>query len=131
MRIAYLSTQTAYYGGEVHLVQLAGGMAERGHEVVCLVRPESGLRSRLAAAGVAVRPLPLVDWFDPRTVRRVRGSLRAAGAQILHTHAPRDYYIGAVATAATPVRNVGTRHLLQPFGAPRLKRRRNGRSPRG
>jgi glycosyltransferase involved in cell wall biosynthesis len=122
MRIAYLSTQSGYYGGEVHLAQLAAGMHERGHEVVCLVRPGSGLQVRLAAAGLCVQPLPLVDWFDPRTIYGVRRRLRATGVEILHTHTPRDYYIAAVATVGTPARNVGTRHLLQPLGAARLKR---------
>jgi glycosyltransferase involved in cell wall biosynthesis len=122
MRIAYLSTQCRYYGGEVHVGQLAAGLDERGHEVLCLVRPGSGLQVRLAAAGHRVQSLPLVDWFDPRTVQTVRRRLRAAGTEILHTHTPRDYYIAAVATAGTAVRNLGTRHLLQPLSAARLKR---------
>jgi glycosyltransferase involved in cell wall biosynthesis len=122
MRIAYLSTQTAYYGGEVHLQQLATGMRRRGHYVGCVVRPASGLASRLTSAGVPVQTLPLVDWFEPSGCLRLRRWLQLQAIQILHTHTPRDYYLAAVASLGTPVCNIGTRHQLFPIGARWLKR---------
>ncbi len=122
MRIGLLSTQRGYYGGEVHLRDLALGLAERGHPVSCLVRPDSALAARLAADGLPVRRLRLVDWFEPAGMAALRRCLHELRLDILHTHNPRDYYIAAAATFATPIRNVGTRHQLRPIAWAQLKR---------
>jgi glycosyltransferase involved in cell wall biosynthesis len=139
MRIAFLSTQTGFWGGEQHLLQLARGLAARGHDVACAVRPDSALAARLRAAGLAVRELPLVDWFEPRGALRLAAWLRRGRFEIVHAHCPRDYYLAAAAAALAgvsaggamaarspaadaAVRCVGTRHLLRPIGAPALKR---------
>ena len=122
MRIALLSSQLAYYGGEVHLRDLARGLRARGHEVCGLVRPGSGLERRLTADGHDVHVLPLVDWYEPTGMVALVRRLRQIQPDILHTHSPRDYYIAAVATLGTSVCNVGTRHQLHPITWPRLKR---------
>lgn len=122
MRIAFLSTMTGYYGGEVHLAELATGLRERGHEVVCAVRQGSVLMSRLQERGLPVEGVPAFHWYDAVNVGRLRRILARCGAQILHTHLPRDYYTAAAATLGTGTVNVGTRHLLFPIGMPLLKR---------
>ena len=122
MRIAHLSSMTGFYGGEVCLLNLATGMRDRGHEVSCVVRPDSLLRRKLAARGVDVLPLPLVDWYEPLSVARLRRWLINRNIQILHTHLPRDYFIAAAATLGTGVANVGSRHQLNRISLPMLKR---------
>ena len=122
MHLVHLSTRRDFYGGEVCLANLAEGMARRGHRVSCLVQPESALQARLAGGPVAVVPLPMVDWFDPGTVRRVGRWLQQAGADVLATHLPRDWFIGAVAAQGLPVGQVATRHVLRPVSWPVLKR---------
>ncbi len=122
MRIAHLSSMTGFYGGEVCLLNLAAGMLGRGHTVACVVRPESRLRRELTARGVDVLPLPLLDWYEPWSVSRLRRWLIHEDIQILHTHLPRDYFIGAAATLGTEVRNVGSRHQLHHISMPALKR---------
>ncbi|MFH1843219.1 MAG: glycosyltransferase family 4 protein [bacterium] len=122
MRLAYLSSRTNFYGGEVHLSQLAQGMRDRGHDVRCVVRPASSLRRRLAAAAIPLELIRLVDWFEPLSVYRLRSWLALHHIEILHTHLPRDYFIAAVATAGTRVFNVGTRHQLHPISVPWAKR---------
>lgn len=122
MRILQISTMTSYYGGEVHLAQLAAGMQTRGHEVLCVVRPESELAKRLPEKGLAVETMPLVDWFDPLSVARLTRLLRSLGPGILHSHMPRDYFLAAVASLGTEMVNVGTRHQLRPISHTLLKR---------
>ncbi len=122
MRIVMFSSQMAYYGGEVHVRDLAHGLRERGHDVAALVRPGSGLERRLADDGHAVHALPARDWYAPVGMIRLARLLRALQPDILHTHNPRDYYIGSVATLGTSIRNVGTRHQLHPITWSRLKR---------
>jgi len=122
MRIAHLSSMTGFYGGEVCLLNLAAGMRHRGHAVACVVRPDSRLRRELAARSVDVFPLPLVDWYEPLSVSRLRRWLVRQDIQILHTHLPRDYFIAAAATLGTGVLNVGSRHQLHRISLPVLKR---------
>jgi glycosyltransferase involved in cell wall biosynthesis len=122
MRIAHLSSMTGFYGGEVCLLNLASGMRRRGHSVACVVRPDSRLRRELTARGVEVLPLPLVDWYEPVSVSRLRRWLVRRDIQILHTHLPRDYFIAATATLGTGVLNVGSRHQLHRISLPVLKR---------
>jgi glycosyltransferase involved in cell wall biosynthesis len=122
MRIAHISSMTGFYGGEVCLLNLAVGMRERGHSVSCVVRPGSRLRRELATRGVEVHTLPLVDWYEPVGVARLRRWLVSRDIQILHTHLPRDYFIAAAATLGTGVLNVGSRHQLKRISLPVLKR---------
>ncbi len=122
MRIVHLSTMSSYFGGEVHLASLAEGLMNRGHEVVCVVRPGSDLAAVLPRRGLDTRTLPLVDWYDPLSVARLSSLLHQLDCQILHTHLPRDYFLAAVATLGSPVVNVGTRHQLRPLSHAVFKR---------
>ena len=122
MRIVHLSTMMSFYGGEVHLASLAEGFLSLGHQVACVVRPGSELADVLPALGVDVRILPLVDWYDPSSVTRLRILLRQLRCEILHTHLPRDYFLASVATLGTSVVNVGTRHQLKAVSHGFLKR---------
>ena len=121
MRILHLSSQRAFYGGEVHLRDLAAGLRARGHDVQVVVRPDSALAPRLAEAGVPVHPVPLVDWFEPRGMLMLRLVLRCVRPDVLHTHTPRDYYVSVAGTTGTTILNVGTRHQLRPIAVPWLK----------
>jgi glycosyltransferase involved in cell wall biosynthesis len=122
MHIVQLSTRRDTYGGEVCLANLAGGLAARGHRVTCVVQPEADLRRRLGGEPVEIVPLPMVDWFDPGTCRRLRAWLRAVRPDVLATHLPRDWFIAAVAARGLPTALVATRHLLHPVSWPVCKR---------
>ena len=122
MRIVQLSTMRDYYGGEVCLVNLARGLAARGHDVTGIVRPDGRLASALSGHGLARCELPLVDWYEPVSIARLGAWLRRERIDIVHTHTPRDWFIAAAATLGGPARNVATRHLLMPVAHPSLKR---------
>jgi len=122
MRVIQLSTMMGYFGGEIHLAGLASGLQARGHNVTCIVQPESELSRRLPRLGISVRALPLVDWFDPFSIERLVRLLKEIDGDILHTHLPRDYFLASVATLGTSITNVGTRHQLKPLSHGLLKR---------
>nr|MEE4268653.1 glycosyltransferase family 4 protein [Candidatus Krumholzibacteria bacterium] len=122
MRIAMLSTVNGYYGGEVHFLGLAEGLRSRGHEILCLVRRDGELQSRLLARDFEVHALPLFHWFDPIRIGHLNRLLRRRRIELLHTHLPRDYYIAAAATMGSKVANIGTRHQIFPISAPLFKR---------
>lgn len=122
MRIAHLSTRMSLYGGEVCLANLARELSDRGHEVSCLVRPYSALEAQFAGTGVQLVKQKMIDWYDVRTIRRIRSWLRANPVDILASHTPRDHFIAAVASCGLGVCNVATRHQLKPLSYPWLKR---------
>lgn len=122
MRISLLSTMKGYYGGEVHLAHLAAGLLNRGHEVTCLVHTGGLLQEKLRANGVPTMGVDITQWFQARPLARLRNHLQGSGAQILHSHNPRDYFIAAAAGWGLGVANIGTRHHLRPMAQPRLKR---------
>ena len=122
MRIVHLSTMGGFYGGEVCLVNLASGLAARGHEIAVITRPHSDLAARLADTGIELLTLPLVGWYEPRDMLRLGAWLRRRQVDILHTHLPRDYYMAALATAGSSVVNVASRHQVRPIRHRLLKR---------
>ncbi len=121
MRIVHLSSQRAFYGGEVHLRDLAVALRDRGHVVHVIAMPGSALARELAAAGVATSTIRLRDWYEPWGMFALRRALRRLQPDILHAHSPRDYYMAAMATLGMPSALVGTRHRLEPIAFPRLK----------
>lgn len=122
MRIVQLSTMRDFYGGEVCLANLARGLGRRGHTVTCVVRPDGRLAVELPRLGLVTREMPLVDWYEPMSIARLRAWLRREQVDIVHTHTPRDWFIAAAATVGTRARNVATRHLLRPVAHAGLKR---------
>lgn len=87
----------------------------------CFVRPGSELAPRLARDGFEIHRVNLLDWYEPVGMTELVRALRTTQPDILHTHSPRDYYVGALATVGTPIRNVGTRHQLHRINVRALK----------
>ncbi|MBK6735007.1 MAG: glycosyltransferase [bacterium] len=122
MRVVQLSTMRDFYGGEVCLTNLARGLVARGHDVTCVVRPDSRLAAELPARGLATCELPLFDWYEPVSVSRLAAWLRREHVDIVHAHTPRDWFIAAAATVGLPTISIATRHLLLPVAHARFKR---------
>jgi glycosyltransferase involved in cell wall biosynthesis len=122
VHVALLSSRREFYGGEIHLRDLARGLRERGHRVTCLVRPGSALARAVAREGLDAVPLRLGSALDPLAVLELTLALRRLRPDILHTHCPPDYFLAAVASLGTPVCNIATRHQLYPISFVRAKR---------
>lgn len=121
MRVVQLSTARNYYGGEACVETLVRGLAARGHEVTLVTGRRSILADRLEGGPATVRRWALPGWWDPTGVAWLGARLHRSGADIVHAHRPRDYYLAAVAALGGPL-CVGTRHQLHPFRHPPLKR---------
>lgn len=94
-------------GTRRHLVDVAGGLAERGWEVgvvaAALRQPDfRGDLARLAAAGVRVRELPLLREIRPgRDLahgRALLGELAAFRPDVVHTHSSKAGVLGRLAS---------------------------------
>ncbi len=121
MKIVQANLQTDYGGAERHVLLLARGLRERGHEVSLLCHPAASRFAREAAESLgepAVRTVTARSQMDARAVIGLARRLRQIRPGVLHLHTPREYLSGAFAArlARLPVRPavVATRHLLRP-----------------
>ncbi len=87
MRIAQVSTQRGWGGGEQQASLLALGLARRGHESLVLARADGQFGRRMADAGLTVAPIagggrsPLALWQIRRQLARWR-------VDVVHFHDP-------------------------------------------
>ena len=122
MKILQISSAQSLGGGERHLADLANGLADRGHDVWVVVRPNSTLVNELAKlpAGNIVR-LALRNSLDANSARSLAKLVAKHRIQIVHTHMARDYPLAAYAVRKNPdSRLIVTRHVL--FRLSRLHR---------
>ena len=95
LRIAVINSIRAYGGGEKWVLQFAGGMTARGHEVTVIPQPGSELARRVPAD----RSITVTMRHDlsPAAVLGLRKALRAAGSQAAICCNERAVRLGAVA----------------------------------
>jgi glycosyltransferase involved in cell wall biosynthesis len=84
MRILIDIAHIARGGAERQTVQLAGGLARRGHEVLLVVNKTVDAYEREIAAGqVNVRPLGRVETYDPRTLSDLMSLCRRGRPEVV------------------------------------------------
>ncbi|MCA1594525.1 MAG: glycosyltransferase family 4 protein [Acidobacteria bacterium] len=117
VRILHINSARTLGGGERHLIDLARGLSERGHEVHIALAPGSPLRAELSALSTQnIHALPLRNALDVASAASLARLLREKGMQIVHAHVARDYPLAALAARRSPdVRLVITRHVLFPL----------------
>jgi len=118
VRILQVSSARAFGGGERHVVDLARGLAGRGHELFAAHAPGSPLGDALAALlppenSVA---LPLRNALDVASAVRLARFVRGRRIEVVHAHVARDYTLAAFAARSAGARLVVTRHVLFPLG---------------
>ena len=87
MRILQLYPKSDYFtGAAVQLLDLAKGLATRGHHVVVATRPSPDWRARCMAEGLAYHALPMRSEVDVRSVPRLIGIIRRHGIEVVHCH---------------------------------------------
>ncbi len=109
-------------GTRRHLVDLCGGLCERGadvHVVAATLREPAFARDldALAARGCTVHPLQMVravrPLVDARHERALRAILRSTRPAIVHTHSSKAGALGRSASSATGIgRRVHTPHTF-------------------
>jgi glycosyltransferase involved in cell wall biosynthesis len=104
-------------GGERHLIDLAKGLADRGHELYLAGRPNSPLIDELRSLGQEhVTTLPLRNSLDAPSARELARLVRKNQIQIVHAHMARDYPLAAYAVRKNDQsRLIVTRHVLFPL----------------
>jgi glycosyltransferase involved in cell wall biosynthesis len=106
MRIAELVSARVMNGAARHCVALSQALAERGHQVLLLHRPE--LEPPPLPDGVTALPTPFRR--SPGELARLARRLKADGTQVIHTHMSSAHFHGALLRAFWGVPTVGAAH---------------------
>ena len=87
IRIDYLLPELKWGGSEKHVIQLAAGLRERGHEtrIVCLFR-EGPLAGEAREKGIPFTCLNLPYRWGVRTLGGIREWIRSHPVDVLHTY---------------------------------------------
>lgn len=116
MRILQVSSARIYGGCERHFVDLARGLANRGHEVYVAYRPTSEWKHELDFLPrerhfkVSIR-----NSFGVLSAIRLADFIRTNQIDVVHAHVARDFIPASIATMGSPARFVLTRHLMLPL----------------
>lgn len=114
LKILYISSAQSLGGGERHLVDLANGMAKKGHEVFVALRPSSPIADELEALPKQnLQALPLRNALDAKSARELAKLVSGNEIEIVHAHMARDYPLAAYATRKSSyAKLIVTRHVL-------------------
>ena len=118
MKVLHVITSIVRGGAETHLFELARGEVDRGVGVtVAYLKGEPYWRDALVKAGVAIEPLAMARYGDPRPIARLRAAMRCIRPDVLHAHLPpAELYARLALAAGGPARTfVLTRHNDEGF----------------
>jgi glycosyltransferase involved in cell wall biosynthesis len=118
MKVLHLITSLVRGGAETHVVELASRQVDRGVDVtVAHLKEETYWRDALVEAGVAVAPLTMARYGDPRPIGRLRTVMRRLRPDVLHAHLPpAELYARLTIAAGGPTRIFAlTRHNDEGF----------------
>jgi L-malate glycosyltransferase len=117
LRILHISSAQSFGGGERYLADLANALANRGHDVFAVLRPDSPLIPKLTGLPAQnLVHLPLRNALDAQSAGRLASFVRKQKIQLLHAHMARDYPLAAYAGRRNPdAKLVVTRHVLFPL----------------
>jgi L-malate glycosyltransferase len=116
LKILQLSSAQTLGGGERHLIDLANGLVDRGHEIYAALRPRSPLIPELARLPQQnILTLPLRNALDPVSARKLARFVSRNEIEIVHAHMARDYPLAVYAARRNPAKTIVTRHVLFPL----------------
>lgn len=96
LRVAIVSTQAGWYGGEQQACLLAGGLIEAGHECRVFAPAGSPFAAGMAARGFDTTEFPGAA-HSVATLRQLRRQLRSDRIDIVHANDPRAFTATALA----------------------------------
>ncbi len=87
MNILQVYPKSDYFtGAAIQLLDLAKGLAARGHHVAVATRPGEGWADRCAEAGLSYHAVPMRSEVDVRSVPALVRILRRHRIQVVHCH---------------------------------------------
>ncbi len=92
-----------------HCLVLAQELAERGHEIIFLCRPDSWIGERAEAEGFRMVESDLHRW-PADELRRISTYVQNRGIDLVHTHMSRAHFFGVLLRWKSGVPCVATAH---------------------
>ncbi len=116
MKIIHTEASCGWGGQEIRILEEAGGLIARGHEVTVLCAPQSRILAEAPRFGVPASALP-VDRKRLAGVLALRRWFRARRPDVVNVHSSTDTWLTglACATLAQPPAVVRTRHISAPI----------------
>jgi len=111
LRIAHVDVGQDLRGGQRQLLNLAGGLRERGYGQIVVCREESDLETCARKQGFPTFSLPGHDLFHLYGVLQLRQMLRASPCDLLHAHDGHGQTVSWMASAGLKVRRVASRRV--------------------
>mgnify|MGYP001029213308 FL=1 len=109
-RVVLVAHSHVVGGIERHVVELAGGLRERGHQVMFAGPLDGWLGESMVAAGHRCLHLPMHGMYDPWSAWRLARFCASERASIVHGHAQRGARYAAWAARRAGVACVATAH---------------------
>lgn len=105
MRIFQILEFNQFNTGSVHqMFQAAAGLAERGHDVTIVSRPDAKLQSRAQVHRVRFAGVAMRNEFDLASVVELRRLIRDHRPDVIHVHKGVAHALALAATYLHPVR---------------------------
>lgn len=110
MRIVFVLHSHGLGGAERHALSLMQGLCAVGHEVLFAGPSDSWLAERASDAGIGTAHLPMLGFYDIRSMFRLARIARRFKADLLHGHLTRGAYYAGIAARLGGIPNVATAH---------------------
>lgn len=105
MRIFQILEFNQFNTGSVHqMFQAATGLAERGHDVTIVSRPDAKMQSRAHVHRVTFAGVAMRNEFDVASIRELRRLIRDHRPDVIHVHKGVAHSLALAATYLHPVR---------------------------
>ncbi len=114
LRIAHITGEGAFSGGEVQVFLLLEGLRKRGHENVLLCPPDSASADEARRRGIEQRPIRARNEWSPRNAWGIRRQLLASRPDVVHLHTGRANWLGGLASWQLGLPAITTRRMDRP-----------------
>jgi glycosyltransferase involved in cell wall biosynthesis len=111
LRIAQITTERGFSGGEVQLLLLVEGLRRHGHRIVVICPPHSRTAQEAAQRNIDHVAISMRNGIDLVAVLRLVLALRSFDADLVHLHSGRANWLGGLAARSAGKPAVSTRRM--------------------
>ncbi len=111
LRIAHVTGEAGFSGGEVQVFLLMEGLRARGHANLLVCPPGSGSEREARRRGFAVAGVAMRNDLSLRAARRIAAALRPHEPALVHCHTGRANWLGGLAARESDIPALSTRRM--------------------
>ncbi|HKA13973.1 MAG TPA: glycosyltransferase [Myxococcota bacterium] len=111
LRVAHVTGERGFSGGEVQLILLMNGLRARGHANLLVCPPGSAAECEARARGFAVECVPMRSDLSIRAAYRISAVLRRHAPSLVHCHTGRANWLGGAGARFAGVPALSTRRM--------------------